>query len=476
MANIIDSLIVELGLDPANFEKGTKDAAAALVDLRKKTDTEAKGIADSGRKAAEFFTTLRNQALLWTSVALGGKGIGQFINDTTKAGLASKNLAANIGADATKLSVWTNMADAVGLSTESVTGAFVGLYNALEDFKLKGEASDAVKMFAQFGISLGTIGPDGVVHLRDAFEIMKDIGDLFKNHREDAMRLGAYMGFTPDFVTLLARGREALGEMEKAQQSLYFETERDREADERWIQTRKRMEQVAREWAKNRLTEAILTGLPKDEKAKEDYAKEVERISTTGAGGAIGNFLGASVAFILASLGNKEAMSALRMNAFNVNDGYFNKPGEAGAAPAAGGGSFQGYAGGSLKSASLGQLHVYLQELSESASPEDRAALIRLTSGLLSHGNLFSPGDTAGYLAALQGIGSANPSDAMAQAAALSGSIFAGGGAGKGGSTTTITIGTMNLETDAKNGQDLKRDLANTKNYGMAAQANTGPQ
>ena len=490
MANIIDSLIVELGLDPTNFDKGTKDAAGAMLRLGKTTDAEAKRISESGRKAASFFTELRNQALLWTSVALGGTGIKEFVDQTTKAGLASKNLAANIGVNATQLSKWQNMAAFVGASAEDVTGAFTGLYKSIEDFKLKGDASEAVKMFSQFGISLGTIGPDGVVHARDMFDIMKDIGDLFKNHRQDAMALGNYMGITPNMVTLLARGREALNEMERAQESLYFETERDRLADERWIQTRERLYQRMRSGAKNLLTSAIDTsGLPKDDKEAAKFMAEVDRIATTGTGAKIGDFLGASVAVLLGAMGNKEALHAFRMNQFGKDDGYREPATGGGAQPRSvrnnnpGNIEFGPFARSMGATGSDGRFAVFPDAAS------GRAAQMELLSRYYAGGNdtvagivgTWSPAKENGafttdsYIRAGSTRLGVDPGQHLAagQLSSLA-DAMASHESGAAGGHTEINIENLTLTTSASNMKSLGSELANTRNYGLAAQANTG--
>src|ERR1039458_9150366 len=99
MPSIIDSLVLELGLDPSGFTKGQKDAEDAFLKTKDHAVSTGKTIEASSKKAADSLQLIARQALALFAVLLGGRGIKEFITDITKLDAAAGRMGANIKLD-----------------------------------------------------------------------------------------------------------------------------------------------------------------------------------------------------------------------------------------------------------------------------------------------------------------------------------------------------------------------------------------
>ena len=124
MANIIDSLVVTLGLDNSKFKKNIKDSEKTQNEFAHKTHTIHKKQHEDERKeetrrekfhrllmernkqTLEGFTKLRNQTLAFLAVFTAGKGLIDFASDTITSVSAMGRLADNFDTNISKLGGW----------------------------------------------------------------------------------------------------------------------------------------------------------------------------------------------------------------------------------------------------------------------------------------------------------------------------------------------------------------------------------
>ena len=156
MASIIDSLIVTLGLDASQFTSGQKAVATGIDQMRDKTKQAAKDDSDrqkqqredlkrtkdeaqqrakeieaAGKRAADFFTRLRTEALLLFAAFAGTSGLKQFVENITTSDAATSKLAHNLGMSTELLSEWETAAARTGGSAEATGQSFEGLTQQL---------------------------------------------------------------------------------------------------------------------------------------------------------------------------------------------------------------------------------------------------------------------------------------------------------------------------------------------------------
>ena len=91
--NVIDNLVVTLGLDPKPFQQGQAQSAASLKKLREDAAGTAKEMQASGKRAAEMFSAIKTEVLSLAGVLLGTAGIGALT--ATSAGLRQLGKDAN---------------------------------------------------------------------------------------------------------------------------------------------------------------------------------------------------------------------------------------------------------------------------------------------------------------------------------------------------------------------------------------------
>jgi hypothetical protein len=147
----IDELVVELKLDSKNFTQGQKDA----IESFRKTDEEFQkrlsGIETKNKNVAYSFGDVTHAAegLLG---ALAGAGMVAFARETMNSVAATGRMATNIGVATGELSAFGRMIERNGGDAQAATGFLKSLTDQVERFKLLGEASQDLQLFA------GTIG------------------------------------------------------------------------------------------------------------------------------------------------------------------------------------------------------------------------------------------------------------------------------------------------------------------------------
>ena len=141
MPTVIDELVVTLGLNAANFTKGQKDAAEALLKTKAEAARAAKEMQADGAKAAQFFSQIKTEALSLIGVLLGGKGIEAFARDATTSLAALGRAATNINVPVEELAAFQNMIERNGGSAQAATASLQGYAQAIERFRVYGDAS-----------------------------------------------------------------------------------------------------------------------------------------------------------------------------------------------------------------------------------------------------------------------------------------------------------------------------------------------
>ena len=181
--NIVDSLIVSLGLDPSGFTKGQKEAAAAQAKLKSGSLDSANEIEKANAKAGESVAALGRKFLGLYVLLTAGKGVKQFVADITAADAALGRTARNLDMSGRNLSAWQNAATVAGGSAEGITGTLRGLTSEMQKAALTGQSS-VIPAFRALGINLA----DAKGHARDATDVLRDMNKVFNERHLDPAR------------------------------------------------------------------------------------------------------------------------------------------------------------------------------------------------------------------------------------------------------------------------------------------------
>lgn len=247
MPTIIDSLLVTLGLDDSGYKKGAASAGKSLDDVKAKGRATAKDLKASGETGAEFFRSLKREAIaLFTAVA-GSTAIAKMITDVTNANVALGFMAQNLNESTQNLTQWARMADRAGGSAKGMEATLQGLSESLSDIKLLGTSANL-----QYLNRLGVSGFNADGSQRKVTDVLADVGEaLGKMNRVDAVNIGKKMGIDQDTLNVMLQGREELQRYMRAQEGLFLASReqlaQSKKLQEAWRSMKQGAESVAQE-------------------------------------------------------------------------------------------------------------------------------------------------------------------------------------------------------------------------------------
>lgn len=129
-ATVIDALLVTLGLDASNFRKGQQEVSDDLKKQREDAKNTAKEMAEQGKKAASFFSSIKTELLALTGVTVTAGGLMSFVKSTTSGLMELSIQAKSLGMTAKELDGVGKAAEAAGSSVEKISAALQGFQNA----------------------------------------------------------------------------------------------------------------------------------------------------------------------------------------------------------------------------------------------------------------------------------------------------------------------------------------------------------
>ncbi|MCK3667521.1 lytic transglycosylase domain-containing protein [Photorhabdus noenieputensis] len=218
MANIIDELVITLGLDAAefsagetaviagigglaqvmqklvdSFNDGEKKTSKSLDKTGKKTEKVAKEMEAAGKKASSFFSSIKSQILALAGVTVSLGGLKSFV--TSFAGnLNQLSTAADaFGMSAKALDGWTKAGQAFGVSANEIVGAFSRINDAKARLK-SGVALDPaletlLKTASQAGVDID-------IASESTESIMRKLSGVFPRLNKDQQQAyGGELGF-----------------------------------------------------------------------------------------------------------------------------------------------------------------------------------------------------------------------------------------------------------------------------------------
>lgn len=208
MPTIVDSLVVELELDPSKFESGRRQADDAFDKTKLKAAKVGEEIEGQTKKLAEGFGAVKTN-VLGLFAAFTGVGIAAFTSQMLHADAATGRAAKNFGMATNELGAWQGAVKIAGGSAEDATAAIGGLTQALETAKVTGDPSGLLKwaQWAQIDIR----GMNG--ELKTATELYLELADKMKAMSDAGNSAGAFtlanaLGVPAGMIPMLMQGRQ----------------------------------------------------------------------------------------------------------------------------------------------------------------------------------------------------------------------------------------------------------------------------
>lgn len=199
---VIDSLIVKLGLDPRDFTKGSKEAAAAVVRTE---DVVEKSSQSMGGQLTALAGKWLKVAAAITAIRAGVNIIDDVATRTRRLGIDAKNY----GFAANELRNFENAVADFGGNAEDARKSIAGFNKSIFDLAYNGQMSDGLVMLARLGVQFQDAGGKA----RNFKDIALDTAGAIETaqkqgmSREDAFQFLQQAGFDQGTSQLLLEGR-----------------------------------------------------------------------------------------------------------------------------------------------------------------------------------------------------------------------------------------------------------------------------
>jgi soluble lytic murein transglycosylase-like protein len=210
MATLIDALVITLGLDSTAFKAGQKETAEGLKKTADQSTQVAKLMEEQGKKAASFFSQIKNELLALVGITLSIKGMKDLVVGTADSMATLGRSAAALRMSARDLDAWQHTAMAFGGTADELTSSMQSLNDSLYAFAMGKGGGDAVAALNSLGIS----AVDATGKAKSMGEIYKEVGEQFRARHFDvgtARQYGSALGMTGNIVNMeLASNEESV--------------------------------------------------------------------------------------------------------------------------------------------------------------------------------------------------------------------------------------------------------------------------
>ncbi|HBW1146229.1 TPA: lytic transglycosylase domain-containing protein [Klebsiella pneumoniae] len=193
-ATVIDALLVTLGLDTSDFRRGQKDVSDDLKKQREDAKKTAKEMAEQGKRAASFFSSIKTELLALTGVTVTAGGLMSLVKNTTS-GLMDLSIQSKaLGMTARELDGFGKAAESAGSSFERITAALQG-FQAAKQGSLFGDTSSPI--FSGMRMLTALTGDTFDVYSKDAKSLARSYLESLRKVKDPNIRrqIGAMGGF-----------------------------------------------------------------------------------------------------------------------------------------------------------------------------------------------------------------------------------------------------------------------------------------
>lgn len=222
MATIIDELMITLGIDSKDAQKGMKEAENTVKGgIKNITSTLQTGLSSVSSIFSGFGAAL-----------VGAFSVGSAFSTWLEQADDMGDMADRVHMNIEELQGWTGAIAKFKGSASDFENDLRGLNSQLARMALLGQSKTG-KILQSLGIDAGELGRQ-----RGAVEVLEDLADAMAQMSPDeAMSVGQAMGLTPSMIMLLQEGRDGMKELvrQKKEDALY--TKEDAEAAEAYTKS-----------------------------------------------------------------------------------------------------------------------------------------------------------------------------------------------------------------------------------------------
>jgi len=248
MATVIDSLLIELGLDTSKFDQNQKKSVEQLRKLDEQAQKTGKNIQKSADDIGDGFNFAKDALMAFGSV-LSFSAMKNFLADTTKTNIAIGNTSQLLGMSAAELKAWGQMAELVGGDLGSITDTFKNLQSNLAQVKMGG-GQEFLKNIAYIQQATGKdLGFDFTKGTFDVYKLSDALASL-----KSQVTSGQYLqftqaiGVTPESLVLLEKGSDYLhkneDEFRKLTDAMDSNAKKAELLNDQWVKVKNTFESI----------------------------------------------------------------------------------------------------------------------------------------------------------------------------------------------------------------------------------------
>jgi hypothetical protein len=237
MATVIDSLLIEIGLDTSKFDASQKKSVEELRKFDEQAQKTAKNTQQGSKNIGDGFEKARN-ALVSLGVAFVGiKGFTNFAQQMTTTNAALGRNAQLFQMSARELDAWGGVLKTVGGDAETFQSSIQAMQQGIAGIKL-GDAAILTPLarlgaLASVDINKGTVD---IYKLADALKAFKA-----QNGEQLTLTLAQQLGINKETYMVLSQGADAVHKLYDEQYKLSGVTEQNtknaQKLQQQWAET-----------------------------------------------------------------------------------------------------------------------------------------------------------------------------------------------------------------------------------------------
>jgi hypothetical protein len=207
MTTVLDSFVLELGLDPSKFTRGEQEAMASLRKMSEESQRQGNEVESQSRKTLDLLSVVRRASLGALAGFFGGRETKEVFDHIVDLDAATGRFSRTLGMGVRDVSAWQSAFQQVGGTAQSADSALGALNAEMVHFSQTGHSA-MLPVLSRLGISLY----DNNGKLKTSGELMLELADIVKgmSPRQAAGFLGMIPGMNSDAINLLIQGRAAV--------------------------------------------------------------------------------------------------------------------------------------------------------------------------------------------------------------------------------------------------------------------------
>ena len=207
MATVIDSLLIELGLDASKFDNAQVKSIAQLRKFDETSKKAVKATQDGTKAMSNGFDKAKNALMAFGTAVIGIKGFQEFVVSATKGNAALGRTAQLLNMGVRDLDAWGAAVETVGGTADGFHQSMQNIVGGLSKFKQGLGGEEVVSALARLGVQ----SKDGSVDLDDLSDALIRVKKQYGI--QTALSMAQQLGLDQGTFQLLMQGRDAIDQI-----------------------------------------------------------------------------------------------------------------------------------------------------------------------------------------------------------------------------------------------------------------------